>query len=107
MIETQYGKKVTRGPWRTMRQIREANKAAGRFWFEPSTLRFFQSRISVRIYAGRLFVTSEKGPDMVRRYNIRAALDNAHIETVGDFQGYVTSREAHAEARRMAREIEA
>jgi hypothetical protein len=34
-------------------QIKAANKAAGRFWFSPDTIRFFQSRVESRVYTSR------------------------------------------------------
>ena len=42
------------------------HKACGGNWFDPGMMRFFKSRV-VGEMVGRYFVTSEKGPDQVRR----------------------------------------
>jgi hypothetical protein len=47
----------------TMEDIKTADHAAGRFFFEPSSMRFFRSRICPTVYQGPggiYFVTSEQ-----------------------------------------------
>jgi len=47
----------------TLAEIRAANKAAGFYFFEPATLRFFDSRILRAVYQGPggvYFITSEQ-----------------------------------------------
>jgi hypothetical protein len=61
----------------TIRQIKQANRAAGQYWFSPATMRFFKSRVLEGVYGGRYFVTSEKGPSGVRLYSVREVTDNA------------------------------
>lgn len=79
----------------TMQEVREANKAAGRFWFSESTTRFFNSRVETELIAGRWFVTSESNG--TRRYTVREVLDDgARIETVGEFMAHGTLAEALA-----------
>lgn len=86
--------------------IKAANARAGGHWFDPDTVRFFRSRPASFAYrgpGGLYFVTSERGPDNVRRYSVRRAIEGGKvIRTVGEF-GRTTSRHAaHQEAKRLA-----
>ena len=79
----------------TMQQVIDANKAAGHHWFERPTMRFLRTRLCPNTVkglpdGGALFVTSECGPDRVRRYSVRRALPTGGIDTVGAFQAYAT-----------------
>ena len=75
----------------------------GNHFFDPETLRFFNSRIGHKLYGGRYFTTSEKGPDGVRAYTVRRVTDNALIETVGEFQAYPSAAAAHSAAKRYGK----
>lgn len=84
-----------------MDRIKAANEAAGRCWFEVGAMRFFRSRIAGHGYGANdrpgvvFFVSSEQGPDEVRRYSVRVALDGgARIETAGDFQQFSNGQTA-------------
>lgn len=81
--------------------IKAANEAVGQTWFGKAEMRFFDGRVYDEVYGGRYFVTSEKGPDGVRKYSVRAADDDGYIETVGEFQGYATLDAARAAARKL------
>ena len=51
-------------PW-TIRKIKKANKDGGGYFFSPSTMRFFNSKVEDKVYegiGGIYFVTSERGP---------------------------------------------
>ena len=83
----------------TIQEIKAANAALGHMWFSPGAMRCFKTRLcpsTVRKcwHGGTLFVTSEKGPDGVRRYSIRRAAGDGSISTMGEFQGYATSGSA-------------
>jgi hypothetical protein len=80
--------------YETMEDVIRANTEIGEHWFEPATMRFFKTRIESRLIAGHRFITSEKGPDEVRRYTIRDARPDGSIDTVGEFQGYRTLAQA-------------
>ena len=71
--------------FQTIDQIRQANRANGHHWFSPDTMRFFDSRVSSKLYGGRFFVTSEVPPSGVREYSVRMARDTGEIETVRFF----------------------
>jgi hypothetical protein len=80
-------------------EIMERNKAAGFHFFEPASMRFFNSRIHRDVYGGSVFITSEEGPDNVRRYTVREITDRGSIDKIGGFQAYATRTEAHAAAK--------
>ena len=90
-----------------------AQLQAGKYthFFEPETLIFFASRVSV--YGFRVgqvihFATTEKGPNGIRRATVRVLnLDTVTAETAQGctFQQYPTMRAALAQARRMAEKL--
>jgi len=86
----------------TITQIEEANRRAGFNFFESETMRFFKCRIHQRVYSHGFFVSSEKGPDDIRRYTIRRANQNGSIETIGGFQHFSESATAHHVAKCLA-----
>lgn len=88
--------------------IKCANKSAGRFYFEKSTMRYFRSRVSDKTHngpGGVYFVTSEQHRDTdPRLYSVRRFHpETADIDTAGTFQQYTTSAQAHGAAARLAR----
>lgn len=78
-------------------------------FFDSSTKSFFNSRISTKVYpvpSGAFFVTSERGGGFggytpPRYYTVRHCTTDGNIVTVGGFQQYDTSRQAHAAAKRL------
>jgi hypothetical protein len=95
--------------FRSIREIEQANVAAGQCWFSPSSLRWFASRVHGQVYGGRYFVSSECAPYGERRFTVREAIvsgdDCGHIETVGEFGQYASRSGAHAAAARLARAL--
>jgi hypothetical protein len=78
-----------------MERIIEANDAAGHHFFEAGAMRFFNSTLYPRVYGGRYFITGERIDfDHPVRFTIRVALDNGHVNTVGDFQAFASYEEA-------------
>ena len=90
----------------TIQEIeRRYSPGIGRHWFEPSTMRFFKSRLAELGYEGPcgvFFVSSEKGPHGVRAFSVRQLAGPGRINTIGEFQAYGTSKAAHRAARRCA-----
>ena len=87
--------------------IKRANKAAGNHWFEPATMRFFNSKVESQVYEGPggvYFVTSERRErDMPKRYSVRVFdPSTGDIDTVGEFQAFGNLAEARANARTLA-----
>lgn len=89
--------------FRTISEVKAANKAIDNHWFSRSTMKFFNSHVESGIYGGRYFITSERRElDMPKLYSIREALPDGDIKTVGEFQGFATLEDAKDEARRLA-----
>ena len=75
--------------WKNLPEVKRANKELGNHWFEPGTLRFFNSKMETGILAQRYFVTSEYMEDPAeKRYTVRLVNDDGSIDTVGDFQAH-------------------
>jgi hypothetical protein len=77
-------------------------RGPGRHWFDPDTLRFFQTRIGETAYSAgsvAFFVTSEQPPGGRRAYTVhRYDFDTRAISTVDTFMGYASRNGAHAAA---------
>jgi hypothetical protein len=76
--------------FRTMSDVRHANKALGHYWFHRDTLRFFKSRLESELIGGRYFVSSERGPHGPRMFTIREVNPDGSIDTLGDFMAFKT-----------------
>ena len=94
----------------TIAAIREADHRAGRYFFSPDTMRFFNSRVLPAVYEGPggvYFLTSEKfrGSDGVsapRKYTIRRFTpDPVNIRTVAGFN-QMSKRQAQVTAKVLA-----
>lgn len=93
----------------TIADIKAANRAAGRHFFDQGAMRFFNSRILPTVFQGPggiYFVTSEKYDSSLRgpgSYSIRKFFpSDASIEGVGEFQSYASAEEAKRDAKRFA-----
>lgn len=92
--------------FRTMADVRKANKASGQYWFSPDTMRFFNSVVETGLYGGRFFVTSERRElSMPKLYTVREALPDGDIRTIGGFQGFNTLENAIAAAVTLGRSL--
>ena len=93
--------------FKTIADVRRANKAAGFFFFDRKAMRFFRSRVVSSLYAGRFFVTAEEGPNAQNgpRYTVREAEPSGHIKTHGLFQAHSFLEDAREAARNLAREV--
>lgn len=105
--------------------LRKAADDLGSHYFEPSTMRFFNSRVLEGIYRpsisasprSGLFITSERFESDTRRYSIRrftithttrgdgTPVDLIEFETVGEFQAYGTAATAKRHAAKLAEEL--
>ena len=101
----------------TLTQIQERNRAMGFHFFDRETMRFFDSRVSTKVYpldsGDCLFVTSERyvpsdpnrlpGP---RKYTVNIAqMDGDTDHIFGGFQAYATLIDAQSAARRYQTEV--
>lgn len=95
------------GPWRSVAEIKAANREHGKYFFSDDTLKFFNSIVyEDTLIAGRYFITSEKGDwdGAERLFTVRVADDSGDIDTVGKFQAHRSKSAAIAAAFRLARE---
>jgi len=71
-------------------QVKKAHKAQGGHFFDPQAMRFFNSKVESKVYAGRYFVTSERcGSSIARskaRFTVREVAPEGEI--VGDLFGF-------------------
>lgn len=89
--------------YKNITEIRVANDNRGHHWFEPDTMKFFKSIVYPTVYGGCYFVTSEKGPDNVRRYSVRVCNLDGSISTVSNFQEFGTAAKAKAYAKSLSK----
>ena len=92
----------------TVAEIKRANRAAGRHFFDAAAMRFFRSRVSGPVIGCRYFVTSERfSDDTPRGYTVRSVDDAGNIDTVhpdvqvDGFMYYPSRRAALAAARAL------
>lgn len=70
------------------------DKCRSHYW-DPDTMRFFKSRL-LSVHPGEnatCFVTSEKGPDEIRKYTVKR-LEGCTVRDYGEFQAHLTARSA-------------
>lgn len=94
--------------FKTIADVRAANKASGHHWFDRSTMKIFGSRVESGLYGGKYFISSEldfHGND--RRYTIRIARANGEIADGSDFRQFAFIEDARDEARKLARLVTA
>lgn len=80
----------------TMADVKRNNHKAGRYYFSPDTMRFFNSKVESKLFKNKYFITSEKfKEDYPRLFTIREYNPKTHIiSTVGTFQEFTTLDEA-------------
>ena len=74
--------------YKSMAEIRKANKEIGNYFFSPSTMAFFKSKIETDVLYGKFFITSEINPSGQKRYTIREANTEGEINTIGEFHSF-------------------
>lgn len=89
--------------------IKKTNDKAGLFFFSPSTMRWFKSRVSSNVFPtphGAVFITSERNDGYPRLFTTRYIHENTgHIETIGEFQEFKSRSGALKAAERRAKNI--
>lgn len=91
--------------WPSIDAVKQANTARGHHWFDPDTMRFFDSRVESGIIGARTFVSSEQfhasdGTSFPRIYKVREVQDDGSIDTLP--VDYATREAAVAAAERVA-----
>jgi hypothetical protein len=90
----------------SIEQVKELNASKGFFFFSNDACRYFKSRVSEKLYAGCIFVTSEQFQKEPRRYTVRVIANDGQIYEVGDFQQFLSSEKAHQSAFRNGKMLE-
>jgi hypothetical protein len=94
----------------TVYQLKAYNAAAGYHFFDPSTMRFFSSRVSAadlhHVTDGIAFITSERDTFTTdpRGYTLRLMKESGNIDDISEFQEYSTLSQARAAMRRYLKE---
>jgi len=92
---------IKTGHFHSINAIKDANENAGYFFFEPSTMRGFRSRIHTAVYGGCAFVTSEqfsfRGRTDPREYRVRVVMHNGSIVSLDD--RFSSRGQAHSNAK--------
>lgn len=78
----------------TIAELKALNAKNGGCWFEPSSMRFFGTRIESGIILGKYFVTSEQPPHGPRNYSVRSFDSEGGVDTVGEFGAYRNKAQA-------------
>jgi len=86
--------------YRTIEDVKRANRQVGGHWFDADTMRWFNTVIESRLIGGKYFVTSERmDRDQPKRYTVRRALPDGGVDTVGEFQQYMDVENARLAAK--------
>ena len=90
--------------FRTIADVRRANREAGQHFFDRDTMRAFGSRVVPGLYGGRFFVTREREAGEPYVYHVREALPDGKIQTPA-FSWHSTAEDARDACRKLAREV--
>ena len=94
----------------SLSQIISEAETAGSHFFTRGAMRFFDSRILVKVYGGCYFITSERDnyrDSNPRFYTIRKYEGGLGIETVGEFCQYATKAQAESAIKKLIKTEEA
>lgn len=80
--------------FKSIAEVKEANKKNGYHFFDKETMKFFRSTIVSDLIAGQYFITSEVNPEGERSYSVRVVSENGRVQRMGDFPGYKTKYSA-------------
>jgi len=80
--------------FKSIAEVKKANKAIGQYWFNKETMAFFDSKIESKLIEGQYFISSEYSPWGGKKYTIRIVSPIGAVDTVGEFGKYETKEEA-------------
>lgn len=95
------------GPYKTVAEIKAADKKSGGYFFSPGAMKGFSSRVLPGVYGGRYFITSEQfeysdGTKKPREYCVRTAHDSGRVTTTPGLPRFKSSGEARKAAKELA-----
>lgn len=83
--------------FKSISEVKEANKELKVDWFEPEAMRFFKTEVVTGMYFGTFFITTEIDPNDEKSYNVRRVGAIGKIDTVGDFRSATSLAEAEVQ----------
>lgn len=93
-------------PFSTISDVRAANQRAGDYFFDPQLMQEFGVKIESALYAGTLFITSEKSRDgKGRHYAVRYAVPTGMVFTLDGASGLDAIDQAREIARTVAKAL--
>lgn len=69
-------------PFASIDDVIKANEKAGQCWFSPATQAWWKTKIETGLIRGRYFITSEDPFNTGRKFAVRYARDDGHIDTI-------------------------
>ena len=88
--------------YRSIHEIKEANRRAGEFFFSPGTMHFFASKVLPTVYGGRYFITSERfGSTAQRVYSVRECDELGFITNVPNGNEFRTRTRARTFVKKL------
>jgi len=77
--------------FKNMDDVRAANARIRQKWFNPSSVKWFNSVVETELIDGEFFITSERMyTDMEKTFTIRKVLPNGEIADLSKFQEFKT-----------------
>lgn len=93
-------------PFSTISDVRGANELAGDYFFDPLEMQEFGIKIESTLYAGTLFITSEKSWGVRgRHYTLRYVVPTGMVFTLGNASWLDTIDQAREIAREIAKAL--
>ena len=91
----------------TMKQLMQLNSSNDRHFFSEGAMNFFNSQVQqLPPYSGCVFVTSEQFDYKTPRFfTVRIMHSDGSVETMSEFQQFVTEEEAHRYAKELSQQI--
>ncbi len=94
--------------FKSTKEIKKFHEGNNKKFFDPDTLRWFNSRILHGVVHGRIFFTSERDSyrdSNPRRYTVRMILQDRSIISLGGFDGFATNYEARKWAKALPKQL--
>lgn len=92
--------------FKTIADVRRANREAGQHFFDRDTMHFFSSRVVSSLYAGRYFITAESYPETGRTtYAVREVREDGFIKVDISSMRHMDIEDAREAARNLGREV--
>lgn len=93
-------------PFASVADVRAANRHMGNHFFDRKTMQEFGTKIESTLYAGALFITSEKSwSEIGRHYTVRYVVPTGAVFTLEGASQLKTIDQARSIARTVAKDL--